>query len=413
MKFLASIVLLSSTVLAQSSAKPAITGTWVGSVAVKGQSVPIFLRIAGSPSALTATLLNGSDGTPASSATFQDGHLQLNFSYFARSLDATLTNGNLTGTFGGKRKGFFPVTLHPAKLAKAPALPKPDVLGDWEIAVNNSRGESAWVLKIAKSYVPQETIRAVIQRIDGDTGALYGVWSEDHFLVSHATAAGFELLTIKPLKDGTLAVTDLLDEKPAPLIARRPADARKENLAPPTDTAQQTTIKDPNALFPFSFPDLTGKTVSNTDPQFDGKVVIIAIGGSWCPNCHDEAPFLQSLYQKFHTRGLAIVNLSFEEEDQLKNPTRLRAFVQRYGLTYNVLLAGTTDQLNEKVTVANNLNCWPTSFFLGRDGRVKEIHAGYAGPANPSANAALTHEVTELVEHLLAEPAPVRSASLQ
>ncbi len=62
--------------------------------------------------------------------------------------------------------------------------------------------------------------------------------------------------------------------------------------------------------------------VSNTDPQFDGKVVIVAIGGSWCPNCHDEAPFLESLYKQFHDKGLEIVNLSFEEADQLQDPTR-------------------------------------------------------------------------------------------
>ncbi len=49
--------------------------------------------------------------------------------------------------------------------------------------------------------------------------------------------------------------------------------------------------------------------------------------------------------------------------------------------------------------------------FLGRDGRVKEIHAGFAGPANPPAHEALVHEVTELVEQLLAEPVPSQSAS--
>jgi hypothetical protein len=58
-----------------------------------------------------------------------------------------------------------------------------------------------------------------------------------------------------------------------------------------------------------------------------------------------------------------------------------------------------------------NLNCWPTSFFLGRDGRVKEIHAGFAGPANPPAHDALVHEVTELVEQLLMEPVPTQSAA--
>ncbi len=65
------------------------------------------------------------------------------------------------------------------------------------------------------------------------------------------------------------------------------------------------------------------------------------------------------------------MNLGFEEEDQLKDPARLRAFIQRYGITYPVLVAGTPDELNEKIPQADRLNCWPTSFILGRDGRVR------------------------------------------
>jgi peroxiredoxin len=170
-------------------------------------------------------------------------------------------------------------------------------------------------------------------------------------------------------------------------------------------------VKDPSKPFIFSFPDLNGKQVSNTDPQFDGKVVIVAVGGSWCPNCHDEAPFLESLYKQFHGQGLEIVNLSFEEADQLKDPTRLRAFIARYGLTYTVLVAGTPDELAEKIPQGEHLNCWPTSFILGRDGKVREVHAGFAGPANKPAHEALKQEVTSLVEGLLAEPVPVQNAS--
>ena len=419
MKLLASILLLSATSAVYASPKSTITGIWQGTVVTHEKSVPVALKLAGTPDHLQATLLNGSDGTPSTSATFKNGHLMLTFSYFARTIDATLQDGNLTGTYGGKRNGFFPITLHREPLSTAPKLVKTDILGDWEIAVKSANGESAWQLRISPSDVPSSSVRAVIQRIDGDTGALYGTIPADLksgqvFQISHLTAAGPALYSITPKSDGTLEVVNLLSTTDtAAHIARRPAEARKENLAPPTDTAQQTTIKDPNARFIFSAPDLSGKNVSNADPQFDGKVVIVAIGGSWCPNCHDEAPFLVELYKQFHSKGLEIVNLSFEEEDQLKNPTRLHAFIERYNIPYTVLLAGTTDQLNEKITQANNLNCWPTAFFLGRDGKVKEIHAGYAGPGNPVANKELKQEVTTLIEHLLSEPAPVQTATVK
>jgi hypothetical protein len=100
---------------------------------------------------------------------------------------------------------------------------------------------------------------------------------------------------------------------------------------------------------------------------------------------------------------LDVVELSFEEEDQLANPERLKAFIQRYGITYPVLLAGAPDQLNEKLPQVDGLNCWPTTFFIGRDGLVKSIHAGYSGPATGSGNSELRREVNALVNQLLSE----------
>jgi peroxiredoxin len=423
MKLFVSLLLLTTSVIAQGPKQDATTGTWQGSATVHGQQVPVCLEVSRSGNNLRAALLNGQESSPASNATFTGNHLLLTFNYYARTLDAALANGHLSGSFGTTATR-YPVTFdsHSANspcstvAVGRPAVPTPPTInGDWEIAVKSSKGESAWQLHVEQpGHSPQ--IKAVIQRIDGDTGSLYGDygdWNGKDLKISHFTAAGPALYSLTPQADGTLLVSNLLradvnDQQN--LVARRPAQARAAKLVGPTDPTEQTTVKDPSARFKFSFPDLNGKVVSNTDPQFDGKVVIVAIGGSWCPNCHDEAPFLESLFKQFHSRGLEIVNLSFEEADQLKDPTRLRAFIAKYGLTYTVLVAGETEQLNEKVPQAVNLNCWPTSFFLGRDGRVREVHAGFAGPANPPAHEALMNEVNELVERLLAEPVPTQQA---
>lgn len=399
-----------------------VDGIWEGTATVRGHEVPLRLQITGATSNLHASLLNGPEKAVASSASLQDNKLLLNFNYFARTLEANLADNQLTGTFGSTAIGphstpRVPVTLHRAPAPSATAA-GPDIHGDWEIAVASSKGESAWQLRIEPTS--NSAVRAVIQRIDGDSGSLYGAWDGHQYLLSHFDAHGPALYSVVPQAEGssgtTLLVSNLLASdaqkaKVTDLVARRPVEARKQNLAAPTESTEQTRVKDPSAPFTFSFPNLAGKQVSSSDPEFRDKVVIVAIGGSWCPNCHDEAPFLESLYKQFHGNGLEIVSLSFEEEDQLHDPAGLRAFIQRYGITYPVLLAGTPDQLTEKITQADNLNCWPTSFVLGRDGRVREVHAGFAGPANPPAHQALQHEVTTLVEKLLAEPAATQKAS--
>ena len=159
------------------------------------------------------------------------------------------------------------------------------------------------------------------------------------------------------------------------------------------------------APVPFpSYPDLTGKVLSSTDERFRSKVVIVSISGSWCPNCHDEAPFLAELYRKYHDKGLEIVALSFEEDAQAaKGYPRLKAFNTRYGIEYPVVLAGDQADVAEKVPQIHNLNSFPTTIFLGRDGLVRGVHAGFAGAASGMFHASAKEEITATVERLLAE----------
>ncbi|HUE24404.1 MAG TPA: TlpA disulfide reductase family protein, partial [Bryobacteraceae bacterium] len=236
-------------------------------------------------------------------------------------------------------------------------------------------------------------------RVDGDTGMLTGSYKDGKFVLSHFSGARPALMTITPAADGQLEVV----QNGKTLTAIRSAEARAKGLPAPDDPMQHTTMKDPAAPLRFSYPDLNGQVVSNTDARFRGKVVLVAIGGSWCPNCHDEAPYLEELYKKYRSAGLEVVALSFEEGEQLKDPTRLRAFVKQYGIEYPVLLAGEPSELNAKLPGVANLNAWPTTFFVGRDGLVRAIHTGFAGRASGELHDEMVTEIEGTLVRLLAE----------
>jgi thiol-disulfide isomerase/thioredoxin len=200
--------------------------------------------------------------------------------------------------------------------------------------------------------------------------------------------------------DGSL---QLMQNKTTTLTAFRAGDPRAAAIPEPADPEVHTRAKDPNAVFTFSFPDLDGRLVSNTDERFRNKVLAISMTGSWCPNCHDEAPFLSELYRKYRGEGLEVLAFAFEEEAQLTNPVRLKAFMKKFGIEYPVLLAGIPDQLNEKVPQAENLNAFPTTIFVGRDGKIRSIHAGFASKAAGAFHEKGKEVVTAVVERLLAE----------
>jgi peroxiredoxin len=277
----------------------------------------------------------------------------------------------------------------------------PSIDGLWEIPNKSGKGEAAWRFVVQQgSRQSGANVSATILRVDGDTGTISGTFRNGKFVLSHFDGARAHLLEVTPASDGTL---DILQDGKTKLTAYRPAAARAKGLPEPTDPNLHTTMKDPSEPFRFSFPDLNGRVVSNADARFRAKVLVVEITGSWCPNCHDEAPYLAEMYRKFGRQGLEIVSLSFEETEQLKDPARLRAFVKKYGLEFPVLLCGDPDEANAKLSQLVNWNTWPATLFIDRKGLVRGIHSGFPSAGSGELFQQAKDEFNIEVGRLLAE----------
>jgi peroxiredoxin len=385
--------------LAQSVAP--IAGRWDATIQINGIETPFPLEITGSGANVTASFFNGDDRYASTQGRFENGKLVLNWDYYAATLDATLKDGVLEGQYAGTRrmKGPFAIRATRAAAAKPSAVSVivPAIDGLWEIPNKSGKGELAWRFIVQQSGPKAD---ATILRVDGDTGTISGSFQNGKFVLSHFDGARAHLLEITPASDGTL---DILQDGKMKLTAYRPAAARAKGLPEPTDPDLHTTMKDPSEPFRFSFPDLNGRMVSNADARFRGKVLVVEITGSWCPNCHDEAPFLAEMYRKFGRQEVEIVSLSFEEADQLKDPTRLRAFVKKYGLEFPVLLGGDPDEANAKLTQLVNWNTWPATLFIDRKGLVRGIHSGFPSSGSGDLFRQAKDEFNVEVGRLLAE----------
>jgi thiol-disulfide isomerase/thioredoxin len=402
------VVLLAALVALPSGAgAQSLTGLWDATVIVNpGVEIPFRFELGGSGSAVKGSFFNGDEKVTSTTGHLENGALVLSFDEYGTRVEATVKDGRLEGQYTRGTRG-APYPFQAKRFVPAPVGDEkiPAISGLWNVQVKSSKGEDAWQLIVRQAGAEAS---ASILRIDGDTGMLTGTYHDGKFVLSHFSGARPLRLELTPGADGTLSV---VQNKDNPLTATRAEIAKAKGLPQPSDPSRFTSVKDPTEPFRFSFPDLTGKIVSNTDPRFQGKVVIVSIGGSWCPNCHDEAPFFTELYKKYHAKGLEIVALSFEEEAQQKDPVRLRAFVKRYGIDYTVLIPGDPKELNEKVPQGVNLNAYPTSFYLGRDGRVRSAHAGFPGKATGKFHTEAKEEITALVERLLAEKPTHTTAS--
>ena len=377
-----------------------LAGLWDATVVVGGVDVPFRMEITGSGAGVKGSFFNGDEKVTSTSGRFTNGALALSFDEYETKLEATLKDGRLEGQYSRGTRG-APYPFQAKRFVAAPPADErvPSIAGLWNIQTKSAKGESAWHLIVRQSG-PE--VSAVILRVDGDTGTLTGAFRHGTFVLGHFSAARPMRLEILPQADGSLSLVQN-DERDKPLTAIRAEQALAKGLPQPSDPSRFTSVKDPTEPLRFSFADLNGKIVSNADDRFRGKVIIVDISGSWCPNCHDETPFLVELYRKYHDRGLEIVALSFEEAAQLKNPTRLRAFIKHYGIQYTVLVAGEPREASEKLPQTVNLNSFPTTFFLGRDGRVRSAHAGFPGKASGKFHEEAKQEMTHTVERLLAE----------
>jgi thiol-disulfide isomerase/thioredoxin len=392
------VALLTVLSLPARVAAQSLAGLWDATVVVNEVEVPFRIEFTGSGTAIKGSFFNGDEKLTSTTGSFENGSLVLSFDEYETKLEATLKEGSLEGQYSRGTRG-APYPFKAKRFAPAPVdgAEVPSIAGLWNVQVKSSKGESAWQLIVRQSG-PE--VSAAILRVDGDTGVLTGTFSNGKFILSHFSGARPLRLELTPHPDGTLAV---VQNKDNPLSAVRSEVARAKGLPEPSDPSRFTSMKDPTEPLRFSFPDLNGQLVSNTDERFRGKVLIVNITGSWCPNCHDEVPFLVELYHKYRSQGLEVVGLSFEEAAQLKNPTRLRAFIKRYGVDYTVLLAGEPKEAPDKLPQSANLNSFPTSFFLGRDGRVRSVHAGFPGRASGQFHEEAKAELTGIIERLLAE----------
>jgi thiol-disulfide isomerase/thioredoxin len=404
--------LLAAALLVASPASAQIAGLWDAIVVSNDAEIPFRFEIAVNGADAQGFFFEGDRKVGSTSGRFVDGVLTLDYEFLNTTLEATLKGDELAGTYRNKRAGARPQDVRMKRFTPVvlDGTDAPSLAGTWEMRrlaeeATASRDTRTWHVFLRQSGAE---LSGSILRIDGDTGTLVGHWRNGKLVLSHFAGERPNLFEATLNPDGTLAVT--LNGTAHYLVVRS-GEARAKGIPEPPDPSRYTSVKDPTTPFHYAFPDVTGKVVSDTDALFRGKVVILSIGGSWCPNCHDEAPFLSELYKEYRARGLEIVGLMFENDPDPKvSRPRVQSFIKRYAAPYPMLIAGTTQPSPTSKTIAEalpqlvNFGAYPTTIFLGRDGRVRSVHAGFASPATGAEHARLKQEMRELVERLLAEP---------
>ena len=157
----------------------------------------------------------------------------------------------------------------------------------------------------------------------------------------------------------------------------------------------------------FSFPSTTGDTLRFPSEAYSGKVVIVQLLGSWCPNCMDETRLYAEWYDRYESRGVEFIGLAFERRPTMGDAiAAVEKMKKRLGADYPMAVASLTTSKStaaEKLPMLNAVLSFPTSIWLDKSGAVRRIHTGFNGPGTGELYDAFVAEYEGLMAEMLAE----------
>ena len=129
----------------------------------------------------------------------------------------------------------------------------------------------------------------------------------------------------------------------------------------------------------FMLPDLEGRLVSLSEIRTPNKAVVVTITGTWCGGCRLETPYLVEYYNRYQDKGLEIVGIAFESPTNAKPLETLRSFQQEFNITYPLLYGGPAshERVASAVKGLELFGGYPTTIYIGRDGKVQFIQTGF------------------------------------
>ena len=287
--------------------------------------------------------------------------------------------------------------FHPAK------NPVADISGRWAAVFGDPGGHP---IAGRVGEFEQKGFRVTGTFLDptGDFRYLEGVVDGDSLRLSCFDGGHAYLFTARIANDSTLTGGRYF----AGSEFGEPWTAVKDSTARLPDEFSLTKWKKDNGPLDFSFRDIDGRMVSIGDPRFEGKVVIVQIMGSWCPNCMDETKFLSGFYDQYKSKGVEIVGLAYERStDFARSAASLRAFQKRFAVKYPLLITGVTvddpQKAEKTLPQLEAIVGFPTTIFVDKQGRIAKIHTGFSGPGTGSHYEEQKKEFTGIVEGLLGE----------
>lgn len=136
----------------------------------------------------------------------------------------------------------------------------------------------------------------------------------------------------------------------------------------------------------------------------DGKVTLVSIFGTWCPNCVDETNYFDNELRKIFPE-LKIISVAYEATDnEAEQQKRVQGFIRRkniQGIQFLIAKKANETHVRENFPMIDSFHGYPTTFLINKKGEIVEIHTGFNGPATGILYEQYKENLAEKIKKLL------------
>jgi thiol-disulfide isomerase/thioredoxin len=377
-----------------------VAGEWRGEFVIQDTiKVPFNFEIDESGKVV---LLNAAERFQSGTIKLKKDSLFIPLDEFDNELALSIhKNGDLSGTLRKQNQVGLNIPVTATKGTsrfeqKTP--PAKDISGRYDVEFELGHGKKQRSVAIFKQQGTKLT--GTFLKPSGDARYLEGTVDGERFFLSSfiGSTPGYY--------EGTVDTNGKISGFQAGTKIKYPFSGRFDPTAQLEDPFTLSQLKAGRTSLDFSLPDMSGNRISPGDKSFQGKALIIAITGTWCPNCIDEAAFLAPWYKENKKRGVEIITIHYERQTDTAFAHKvMRRFRNRFNIEYTQVFGGyaTGDSVLASLPTLATFKAFPTTIFIGKDGKVSKIHTGFSGPATGKFYDDFVKEFNEEVDRLLAQ----------
>jgi len=149
----------------------------------------------------------------------------------------------------------------------------------------------------------------------------------------------------------------------------------------------------------------SGKNAIDAE-EYKGKVLIIQVFGTWCPNSHDQTKYLVDWYADNKDRNVAILASSYEANySQEYGLRRINEYVKANQIPYEVVLGGRLSKTSAAMPFPfmQRIEAFPTLVIVDKKGYARYVHSYFNGPATGSYYEQFDERFNQIIDDLLLE----------